>query len=443
MSTQRPPSVEHLARSLDNGGSAPHSVRVAVARTAIEAWRADNAIDVTAEAERLLAALIRTRPTRVINATGVVLHTNLGRAPLHPDAAAAAHEVAIGYGNVELDLATGKRGSRHGYMSQLITSATGAEAATVVNNNAGALMLALAALAAPDGVAVSRGELIEIGGSFRLPELMAASGCHLVEVGTTNRTRVADYAAAVDAVAILKVHPSNYRVEGFAEEAGYAELSALAAVRNVPFIVDVGSGLLDADTPWLQGAPPTWLAEEPGVRQTLQAGADVVVFSGDKLLGGPQCGIIAGKADVLARIAKHPMLRTMRLDGPTLAALTTTLELYATGRGAEIPFWQMVTVSNDDLTRRLEPVRLAVGDDATIIDDASLPGAGSVPGERIPTPVLEITQHVNAAFEALLAATPPILARRQAGTLVVDLRTVDETDDAHLATVLAGLSASD
>ncbi len=434
VTASRPPSVDNLAKSLEDGGATPHAMRVAVARTAVEAWRNDQSLDVVAEAQRRLDELVRQRPLRVINATGVLLHTNLGRAPLHAEAARAAYEVAVGYGNVELDLSTGKRGGRHDYLSELLSAATGAHAGTAVNNNAGGLLLTLAALAAPEGAVVSRGELIEIGGSFRLPELMAASGARLIEVGTTNRTRLADYAAISDMAVILKVHPSNYRVEGFAEETTYGELAELAAARRVPFVVDVGSGLLDERTPWLATPPPPWLSDEPGVRQTLEAGADLVLFSGDKLLGGPQAGIIVGRGDLTKRIATHPMMRALRLDGPTLAALTVTLELYGTGRGHEIPFWQMASTTAAELAERLGAlVEVVGGDTVRIIEDASLPGAGSVPGERIPSPVLEVAHDVDAIWEALLRARPPILARRQAGAVLVDLRTVDPSDDMLIA----------
>jgi L-seryl-tRNA(Ser) seleniumtransferase len=315
---------------------------------------------------------------------------------------------------------------------------TGAEAGLAVNNNAAALVLALAALAAPEGVAVSRGELIEIGGSFRLPELMAASGARLVEVGTTNRTRLADYERALEAVAaILKVHPSNYRVEGFSESVGYRDLGTLAEHACVPFIADVGSGLLDARTPWLDGSPPGWLADEPGVRQALDGGAGIVLFSGDKLLGGPQSGVIVGRADLVRRMATHPLMRAMRLDGPTLAALTVTLELYGSGRGAEIPFWHMAMLDEESLRPRLERLLPLLGGQGEIVMGESVPGAGSVPGETIRTPVLAIADRADFRWRRLLDAHPPILAWRNDQRLVIDLRTVATTDDSLIAAALA------
>jgi len=445
MERTRLPSVDALARALAQEPVAallPQTLLVDVARSAVATARrgeGDSEGDAAVSlARRGLAALVARRPTRIINATGVLLHTNLGRAPLHAEAATAAGAVATGYANVELDVATGRRGGRHVYVGRLAAALTGAEAAIVVNNNAAALVLALAALAAPGGVAVSRGELIEIGGSFRLPELMAASGSRLVEVGTTNRTRAADYERAFPQVsAVLKVHPSNYRVEGFSEEVGYRELATLAATAGLPFIADVGSGLLDARTPWLSAAPPSWLSAEPGVRQTLEAGAGLVLFSGDKLLGGPQAGVAVGRAQLVEAMATHPLMRAMRLDGPTLAALTTTFELYGNGRGGEIPFWRMATLTAADLDQRLETIRDASGVAAEVVPGASIPGAGSVPGEAIPTPVLAIADHPDARWVRLLAAATPILAHRHDDRLLVDLRTVDPADDAAVAAALA------
>ncbi|HSF86131.1 MAG TPA: L-seryl-tRNA(Sec) selenium transferase [Acidimicrobiia bacterium] len=442
MTTTRPPSVDALARTLarDGPGQAlPFALLVALTRKAIDAARAaGNGAQAEALARKLVTAAAAGVPQRIVNATGVLLHTNLGRAPLHPDAARRAAEVATGYGNVEFDLASGKRGGRHHYVDQLLQAVTGAEAGIAVNNNAAALLLSLGALAAPNGVLVSRGELIEIGGSFRLPELMAASGAVLIEVGTTNRTRAADYERRVEgAAAVLKVHPSNYRVEGFAEEVGYGELADIAAGAGLPFIADVGSGLLDARTPWLSGPPPSWLASEPGVRQTLEAGADVVLFSGDKLLGGPQAGLAVGKRAVVDRMAEHPTMRALRLDGPQLAALAATLELYADGRGAEIPFWAMAACSDAELRTRLQGLMAAAAVGGEIVAGASLPGAGSVPGEEIPSPVLAVTTAVDARWRRLLDATPAVLTRRQEHVLLIDLRAVDPADDAHIAAALA------
>jgi L-seryl-tRNA(Ser) seleniumtransferase len=417
-----------------------------IARHAIEQARSRISAGGTADAAAIALQLARrvaaAKPTRVVNATGVLLHTNLGRASWHSEAAAAATEAAIGYGNVELDVTSGRRGGRAGYARELLIALTGAADALVVNNTAGALLLALAALADGGNAVVSRGEELEIGGSFRLPELMAASGARLVEIGTTNRTRLSDYQAAVDdAAVILKVHTSNYRLEGFSESVGYTDLANLARTSGVPFLADVGSGLLDTRVPWLPGNPPTWLATEPGVRQTLEMGADLVMFSGDKLLGGPQAGIIVGRKDLVRRLAGHPIARAVRIDGPTHAALAATLDLYASDRAAEVPFWAMVALPYDDLEARHRRVLDAISGDGELIAGESLPGAGSVPGETIPSPNLRMKGNADVLWERLLGASPPILARRMEGNLIIDLRTVDPADDAHVVAALSPPSA--
>lgn len=438
------PSVDALADDLLIQFTAlPRPLIVEVARATIDDARAallaSRPADPLAAARTVLTGLDGHRPQTVINATGVLLHTNLGRAPLANEAAAAARAQAIGYGNVEFDLISGDRGGRSRYVKQLLTTLTGAEAALVVNNNAGALFLALAALSPGRRTVVSRGELIEIGGSFRLPELMAASGAELHEVGTTNRTRLQDYRAAAEGAAlVLKVHPSNYRIEGFVEAAGYAELGALAAEMGAAFVADVGSGLLDARTPWLSGPPPRWLSDEPGVRQTLEAGADLVLFSGDKLLGGPQAGIAVGRADLIATMARHPVSRALRLDGPTAAALAATLELYASGRGASVPFWRMASLDYEPLEARHEAVASASGADATVVAGESLPGAGSVPGETIPSPNLELAGSADAWWKRLISANPPIVGRRRDDRFLIDLRTVDPEQDRAIIAALQG-----
>ena len=411
----------------------PAALIVALARDAIDAARnqlLEGAADVDPLALAMPAAqrLASLRPGRVVNATGVLLHTNLGRAPVAANAANLAGTVAAGYANVEFELATGARGSRGRYLDELLRSVTGAEAGLVVNNNAGALLLALAALAGPGcAVAVSRGELIEIGGSFRLPDLMASSGARLVEVGTTNRTRLTDYAAVIEQVdLVLKVHPSNYRIEGFSEEVGYRSLAA-----------DIGSGLLDARTPWLDGPPPGWLAGEPGVRQTLDEGADVVLFSGDKLLGGPQAGIAVGRADLIETMARHPMARALRIDGMAQAALAVTLEAYATGEGGDLPFWRMASLGDEALRTRLDSIIAASGVAGEIVMSESIPGAGSVPGETIASPALRLPGHGDGAWQSLIAA------RRRDDALFLDVRTVDPSDDPLVVAALRALAARD
>jgi L-seryl-tRNA(Ser) seleniumtransferase len=434
-----PPSVDALAASLDDG-RLPRAVLVEIARRAVEQWRREPgerpAEQIAAEEARRLGA---RRSRRVVNATGVLLHTNLGRAPVAPGAAEAGREAAASYTPLEFDLARGKRGGRAAYAQELLRAVTGSQAALAVNNNAGALFLTIAALAGGKEAVVSRGELIEIGGSFRLPDLMAATGARLVEVGTTNRTRLKDYRKAIrpETALILKVHPSNYRIEGFTEEAGYPEISALAADRGVPFAADVGSGLLDARAPWLEGPPPPWLAGEPAVRQTLEAGADLVLFSGDKLLGGPQAGLIAGRADLVAQIAAHPIARAVRIGAAPLAALAATLEMYASGRGGEIPFWSMASIPTDDLRIRCEAVAAGIGPTAAVAESRSLPGAGSVPGKGIPGPVVEVADPPDASWERLLAGDPPVVTRREPGRLIADLRAVDPDDDTMVAERIA------
>lgn len=437
------PSVDALGAHLGAESDLPRPLVIAVARDAIEQARtaalAGETVDPMVAAATRLQALDIARPREVINATGVLLHTNLGRAPL-PEPARSVTAPG-GYTNVEFDLDGGGRGRRGRYVRALAAALVGAPAALVVNNNAGALLLALAAIAGRSGrVAVSRGELIEIGGSFRLPELMTASGVRLIEVGTTNRTRLGDYERVIDHVdAVLKVHPSNYRVEGFTEEVGFGALADLAEVAGTPFIADIGSGLLDAGTPWLAGGPPTWLRGEPGAVQTLEQGADIVLFSGDKLLGGPQAGIAAGSDSVIARMGAHPLARALRVPGPMLESLGAVLEMYATGRGREIPFWEMASIPETDLDERAVAVLARSGASGTIVDGESLPGAGSVPGMTIPSRVIRLGSPPEATWQALIHHDPPIVTGRRDGAVHLDLRTVDPRQDPLIATALASL----
>ncbi|MBU1866313.1 MAG: L-seryl-tRNA(Sec) selenium transferase [Actinobacteria bacterium] len=435
----RPPSVDALAASLDDG-RLPRALLVEIARQAVETFRRDpggrSAEEVAAEQAGRLAA---RRPGKVVNATGVLLHTNLGRALLASEAAEAERMSSAGYSALEFDLGEGRRGGRGSYAHDLLRAVTGAEAALAVNNNAGALFLTIAALAGARAAVVSRGELIEIGGSFRLPDLMGSTGARLVEVGTTNRTRLKDYRKAVgpDTGMILKVHPSNYRIEGFTEEASYRDLAALAAERGIPFVADVGSGLLDARTPWLDGPPPAWLSDEPAVRQTVEAGADLVLFSGDKLLGGPQAGLIVGRAGLIEVIRSHPIARAVRIGGAALAALAVTLEMYAAGRAGEIPFWKMASLPTAPLEARSLAAASTIGPAASVEQGLSLPGAGSVPGKGIPGPIVVVGNPSATAWERLLTAAPPIVTRREPRGLIADLRTVDPGDDAHVADSIA------
>ena len=416
----RPPSVDRLARSLADVGI-PHPLAVDAARRAIAAGTPESARE-AAIARR--DALLRT----VINATGVLLHTNMGRAPL-------AVTVPGRASNIELDLATGGRGSRRVHAGSLLARACGAEAALVVNNGAAALLLALAAIAAGEGVAVSRGDLVEIGGGFRIPEVVAASGARLVEIGTTNRTRVADAAAALScgATTVLKVHRSNYRIVGFVEDPSVAGLCALGA----PVVVDLGSGLLDAACPWLAGGPPAWLADEPAVRQTLNDGAALVTFSGDKLLGGPQAGVIAGRQDLVDRCAAHPLYRALRPGGLVLAALQDVAMAYLDRRADALPFWRMACTPVDALRARAEALRSgAARSDITVVACASLPGGGTLPGVEIPSAGLAVAGDRAAALRCLAM---PIVARVEDGATILDLRTVDPADDPVLAAALGTL----
>ena len=414
----RPPSVDSLARQLADI-DLPHPLLVDAARQAIALGDPTAA---RAIAEQVATTLLRP----VVNATGVLLHTNLGRAPLPP---VARSDGPTRYSNLEFDLLTGKRGSRSGHAASLLARAMGAEAALVVNNGAAAVMLVLAALARDGGVVVSRGELVEIGGGFRVPEVMAQSGARLVEVGTTNRTRVRDYRAAVDVAdppaLILKVHQSNYRIVGFTEAVDVRDLAPLGP----PVVVDIGSGLLDADTPWLAGGPPPWLAGEPAARQTLAAGAALVTFSGDKLLGGPQAGIVAGRRDLVAVCAAHPLSRALRPGGLVLAALQDTAMAYLRKDGQAIPFWRMAAEPVDLLRRRA--AALGVG---RPVDTVAVAGGGSVPGQEVPSAGVAIDG--NHA-DALRHNDPPILVRVHEGATICDLRTVDPADDLVVAKALA------
>ena len=425
-----------------------HDVVVRAVRQAADALReglrAGTEAAATAETQaewierRALTALThRVTPSleRVINATGVILHTNLGRAPLAPAALEHAAAVAAGYTNLEYDLAAGARGHRHVHAERLLVDLTGAEAALVVNNNAAATMLVLASLAAGREVVVSRGELVEIGGGFRVPDVMAQSGAALREVGTTNRTRVNDYAAAIgDRTALLlRVHPSNFRIDGFTERPSLGDLVALGRKLGVPVFEDLGSGWLGLD----DVATPAALTDEPSVRASVAAGADLVAFSGDKLLGGPQAGIVVGRREFVDRVRRHPLMRALRADKVTYALLESTLGLWAQpARRAGIPLYRMLTMTVDEIDARAQAVcaRLdaIAGVRARVIDGASTTGGGSAPESRLPTRLVAVSVEglTASALEARLrAASPPLIARIADGEVVLDLRTVAAHDD--------------
>jgi L-seryl-tRNA(Ser) seleniumtransferase len=425
--------VDALARDLARGPGAglPPPLLVDVARTVADEVRADTLDGATDAVGRRAAELVGAARRRllqpVLNATGVLLHTNLGRAPV-------AHHQEAGFTNLEFDLDDGRRGSRSARAADLIARACGAESALVVNNGAAAVLLVLAALARGRGVAVSRGELVEIGGGFRVPEVMEQSGARLVEIGTTNRTRRADVeraAAREDLALVLKVHRSNFRIVGFTESVEIPDLVG----HGVPVVADLGSGLLDAACPWLPGGPPTWLAHEPAVRQGLEAGADLVTFSGDKLLGGPQAGIIAGRADLVAACAAHPLARALRPGGLVLAALQETALAYLRRDGDAIPFWRMATVPVEDLRRRAVAVAADAGR-GRVVDLDSVPGGGTLPGVTIPSAGLELD---GDRTRRLRSAAPPVVARLDDGSTLLDLRTVDPGDDPALAVAIRDL----
>jgi L-seryl-tRNA(Ser) seleniumtransferase len=383
------------------------------------------------------AAAPSLRP--VINATGVIVHTNLGRAPLSPAATARLAEVAAGYSNLEYDLEAGGRGRRDVHAERLLCRVTGAQAAIVVNNNAAAALIALAAMASGREVLISRGELVEIGGGFRVPDVLAQSGARLREVGTTNRTRIADYAAAISEATglILRVHPSNFRIEGFTERAALADLIALGRRFRIPVVEDAGSGYVGTSTS--AGA----LRDEPDVRASVRAGADLVTFSGDKLLGGPQAGIIVGESGAVARVRRHPLMRALRADKLTYAALEATLEEHCAGRAERtVPVTAMLALSVDAIAARaaaLVSMLATAGHHATIVDGMSTIGGGSAPGSALPTRLVAISGDdapINDVECALRRQTPAVIARIEEDRLLFDLRTVRPDQDQLVSTLL-------
>jgi L-seryl-tRNA(Ser) seleniumtransferase len=410
-------------------------LRAALADHAATPSAADDAAGhLEADAARALAVRFRGSLRPVINATGVILHTNLGRAPLAETALARLADVARGYSNLEYDLARGTRGSRGSHAEPLLTAVTGAGAAVVVNNNAAATLLILAALASGREVVISRGELVEIGGGFRVPDVMRQSGAVLREVGTTNRTRVADYTAAISerTALILRVHPSNFRVEGFTERPALQALVGAARAVNVPLVEDLGSGCLTDDLP-----------DEPSVQASIAAGVDVVCFSGDKLLGGPQAGVIVGRAAFIDRLRAHPLMRALRVDKLTLAALEATLAEYAAGRAREtVPAQRMLHLDAATIEGRAHKLGAALeraGWRVSYAPGESAAGGGSAPGLRLPTVLLAIARDgpsADALEARLRALDPPIIARIVNDALVLDLRTVLPEQDELLASLL-------
>ena len=375
----------------------------------------------------------------VVNATGVVIHTNLGRAPLPPEAAARVAEVAASYTNLELDLASGQRGDREVHAESRLRRILAAESTVVVNNNAAAVLLAVNTFAEGREVLVSRGELVEIGGSFRIPDVLRKGGARLREVGTTNRTRLADYRSALgrDTGLILKVHPSNFRIVGFTEAPALAELVALARSAEVPIVEDLGSGLLGPLPPPLHG--------EPTAGSSLEAGVDVVTFSGDKLLGGPQAGLAAGRRAAIDAMRRNPLYRALRVDKMTIAALDAVLEAHEAGRAAvHVPVQRMLTASADDVRRRAESVAAALRGahphlDVRVVGGASAVGGGAAPAVEVETALLAVAHPSlgpDRLAAALRAGRPAVLARVAEGRLLLDLRTVRPGEEPALLEAL-------
>jgi L-seryl-tRNA(Ser) seleniumtransferase len=401
---------------------------------------------IVTRAQARLAGTIAPSLKRVLNATGVIVHTNLGRAPLSVAAIDRIRALASGYTNLEYDVAAGDRGSRDGHAEPLLCRLTGAEAAVVVNNCAAATLLILAALARGREVLVSRSELVEIGGGFRVPDVMAQSGAQLREVGTTNRTRIADYALAISdrTGAILRVHPSNFRIEGFTARATLAEIVALAHRFDLPVVEDLGSGFVaTAESLQHDAGIPKALSREPTVQASIAVGVDVVCCSGDKLLGGPQAGLILGRASALARIRRHPLMRALRVDKLTYAALEATLLEYVAGRAStSVPVLRMAFTSAHAIGERADVVarRLReVGYSADVIESFSTVGGGSAPGSELPTRLIAIKLRElspNALEERLRAMDPPVIARIEADQVLLDLRTIAAEEDEELTSLL-------
>jgi L-seryl-tRNA(Ser) seleniumtransferase len=439
------PSVEALAASLERDGAthalAVRAAREAIAarREAIEAGAAGDAAGLEDEARARMAgaSLASLRP--VLNATGVIVHTNLGRAPLPAAAIDAVADAARGYSNLEYDLAEGGRGSRQAHVEDLLRELTGAEAAMAVNNCAGAVLLAAAALAAGRDLVVSRGQLVEIGGSFRIPDVVAQSGARLVEVGTTNRTRLSDYERALgpQTGAVLRAHPSNFRTVGFVQEVEIEELCQLARGHGAPVVDDLGSGAL------ARGLPE--LADEPPVRRSVAAGCAVVCFSGDKLLGGPQAGVMAGTRDAIERCRSHPLARAVRIDKLSLAALAATLRIYRDPAAAvrEVPVLRMLTAGESELRARAESMReriAAAGVEATVMTATAKVGGGALPLLELEGPVCAVDPGplgVDELSRRLRRGDPPVVARARDGWLVLDPRTLDDAAAGLAATAVA------
>jgi L-seryl-tRNA(Ser) seleniumtransferase len=440
LSPRQLPSVDRLLQD-PSLSALPRELAVQMAREVLDdarrGLRDGGWTHELAELPSLVARRVEqaTRPSlrSVINATGVVIHTNLGRAPLSASALAAADATAAGYANLEYDLDAGERGSRHELVSDLLRRLTGAEAALVVNNNAAAVLLVLSALGQGKEAIISRGQLVEIGGGFRIPDVMRQSGVSLVEVGTTNRTYAADYAAAITerTALLLRVHTSNFAVVGFTHTAELSELVEVANAHGLPVVDDLGSGsLLDTSS--------YGLAKEPMVQESVAAGAGLVTFSGDKLLGGPQAGIILGTAPLIAQLKKHPLTRAVRPDKLTLAALGATLVHYLRGEAEQaVPVWRMLAATPEILEQRAHVLAGAVG--GHVVDTRSAVGGGSLPGQTQPSKAVALdAEQPDTLAASLRAAAPPVIGRIDADHLVLDLRTVLPEQDVALRDAVLG-----
>ncbi len=450
------PSVDRLILAARAGldDATPHALVRAAARAELDAARRTLQEGGASTPESLsleaLARRVRSRVEQlltpslrpVINATGVIIQTNLGRAPLSAAALAAMAAVGSGYSNLEYDLERGERGSRAVHLERLLTYLSGAEAAMAVNNNAAAVYLALIALAAGREVIVSRGEAVEIGGGFRIPDVLRQSGATLVEVGTTNRTYARDYVAAISerTALLLRVHSSNFRLIGFVHQPALSELAEVGRAHGVPLLDDLGSGTLLPTTPY-------GLAPEPTVQESVAAGADLVTFSGDKLLGGPQAGLIVGRRDLVERLRRHPLARALRVDKTTIAGLEATLQSYLRGRAIdEIPVWRMIAAPLEQLQARATAVAAALraaGLQAEAVACQSAVGGGSLPGETLPgagVAILPGPQGAERYAARLRLGTPAIVARIVDERLLFDLRTVLAEDEPTLIQRVIGVA---
>ena len=422
------PSVDELART-SGDPLAVEAARVVLARAREEIQAGADPGDLEARLADELSVARTARLRRALNATGVIVHTNLGRAPLADAALERVREVGRGYSNLEYDLSAGTRGSRQDHVAGILRQLTGAEGALVVNNNAAAVLLALAALAEGRDVLVSRGELIEIGDGFRIPDVLARSGARLVEVGTTNRTRAADYEQAVgpETAVLLRVHQSNFRLVGFTELPSVAELAKVAQRHGLPLVDDLGSGSLRPNNTVL-------LSEEPSVRESLEAGSDLVCFSGDKLLGGPQAGIVVGSAELVERLRRHPLQRAMRADKLTLAALEGTLALYLEpGRTfEEIPVLRMTAEAPEAVRARAGRLAKAVGGE--VEETAARIGGGALPLAELPSFACAVEEELAGP---LRSGEPPVVGVIRDGRLLLDCRTLTDAEAEEVATAVA------